>query len=103
MGLYDADGFEYHEGVVKTPLDCHDCSKQFVAKLDYDMTGNHIIICPYCGHQHCRTIKDGVVTGDRWDHRYENVDCTTERVWSHKTLPMETTTAAEHIRKRWLT
>lgn len=101
MGLFDASGFVYHEGVVNTPLDCHSCSKQFVAKLDYSLNGNHLIVCPYCGHQHCRVIDKGIVTGDRWDTRFEAVDCKTERAWSHQTQPIETTTAAEHIRRKW--
>lgn len=102
MGLYDADGFDYHEGIVNTPLDCHDCNKKFVAKLDYDISGNHIIVCPYCGHQHCRAIKDGIVTSDRWSSKNgDNVICDTERYWSHKTLGMQTTTASEHIRRKW--
>jgi len=101
MGLYDANGFEYHEGIVNTPLDCHACNKNFIAKLDFSLNGNHTIICPYCGHQHCRTINKGVVTGDRWDSKMDSVECTTERAWTHKTLPMETNTAAEHIRRKW--
>lgn len=102
MGLYDEKGFVYNEGVVNTPLDCTECRKQFVAKLNFDLTGNHVIVCPYCGHQHCRVIDRGVVTGDRWESRYQNIECKTERVWSHQTQPIETNSAAEHIRRRWL-
>lgn len=100
MGMYDENGFEYHEGVVNTPLDCHVCSKNFIAKLDYDIDGNHKIICPYCGHVHWRKIEKGVVTSDRWGSG-GTVEVTTERSWTHKTMGMETNTAAEHIRKKW--
>lgn len=102
MGLYDEQGFVYNEGVVNTPLDCTNCSKQFVAKLNYDLTGNHVILCPYCGHQHCRVIDKGMVTGDRWSSRHEAIECKTERVWSHTTEPIATSSAAEHIRERWI-
>ena len=97
------DGFVYNEGIVRTDLDCTSCSKVFVAKINYDLDGNHKILCPYCGHQHFRTIKKGVVTGDRWGSQHgANRDVPTERMWSDKTIGATTTTAAEHIRQRWL-
>ena len=57
--------------IVRTDLHCHQCSKSFVAQLDFSVDGNHIIECPYCLHEHCRTIKDGIVTGDRWDSQVQ--------------------------------
>lgn len=57
------------QGKVRTPLYCHECKGNFVAVLDYDLDGNHVVNCPECGHEHCRVIKAGVVTSDRWAQR----------------------------------
>ena len=48
---------------------CHACGGyvQFVIDLEFD--GNHILKCPECGHEHCRVVKNGMITGDRWDSR----------------------------------
>lgn len=96
----------YNEGVVRTDLDCHECKKKFVAKLNYDISGDHKIVCPYCGHLHWRTIKKGVVTGDRWGHENPTyggfVDVATERFWRDDTLQAETTSVAVHIRERFM-
>ena len=94
---------DYHEGVVKTNLDCTSCSKVFVAKINYDLDGNHKILCPYCGHEHYRVIKKGFVTGDRWDSQGgPNRPVSTERMWSDRTVGIETNTAAEYIRQKFL-
>ena len=92
----------YHEGVVKTDLDCHSCKKVFVAKINYDLNGNHKIVCPYCGHIHWRVIKKGVVTDDRWSHQQVNIEVPCDRMWSDVTLGAKTVTACEHIREQWL-
>ena len=90
-------------GLVKTSVYCHDCSKNFVAIIDYDIDGNHEVICPYCGHTHCRTIKNGVVTSDRWDHKNDIVHHDqAEKVWTHNNLKMATTSTSAYLRNRWL-
>ena len=48
---------------------CHNCGSLMRFELDMGLNGNHIINCPECGHEHCRVIKDGKVTGDRWGDR----------------------------------
>lgn len=50
-------------------LYCHACNGyvQFVVDLEAD--GNHVLHCPSCGHEHCRVVKDGVITDIRWDSR----------------------------------
>lgn len=101
MGLYDVDGFEYHEGIVKTPLDCHDCGKDFIARINYDKDGNHKIICPICGHVHWRVIKKGVVTGDRWGSSHNNVEVPTERMWNAPQEGLQTLSAARYIREKF--
>lgn len=97
------DGFYYREGVVRTTVDCTDCRRQFVAKINHDLDGNHKILCPHCGHEHWRAIRKGVVTDDRWGSQHgPNRDVPTERMWSDKTSGTTTTTAARYIRDRWL-
>lgn len=92
-----------HKGLVRTPLYCHDCGKNFVAELDYDINGDHIAECPHCGHEHCRTIKDGVITEARWDGRNGRTPKNrAKRVWKHDVLQIKTSSAAEHIRNRFL-
>jgi DNA-directed RNA polymerase subunit RPC12/RpoP len=48
---------------------CHNCQRTINFELEYEKDGNHIIRCPNCGHEHCRVIKNGRVTEDRWDQR----------------------------------
>ena len=89
-------------GLVRTDLNCTECGKAFVARLDYSMDGNHVVECPWCAHEHCRVITGGVVTGDRWESRMQRVNVEPRRVWRSETLPMVTSTAAAFIRDRWL-
>jgi len=90
----------------RTTMDCHQCSKQFIALLDYRIEGNHVVECPNCGHEHCRVIKGGKVTDDRWDSRYgsdkDRVGIRARKVWKSDSLPMSTSSASELIRQRWL-
>lgn len=95
-----------HDKETKTVLDCHECSKQFVALLDYTVNGNHVIECAHCGHEHCRVIENGTITGERWSSRHGD-DRTRDahrprRVWKADALPARTSSAAEFIRQRWL-
>ena len=48
---------------------CHECGTQMRFELDLDINGNHVLNCPKCGHEHCRVVRDGKVTGDRWAQR----------------------------------
>ena len=50
-------------------LYCHDCSGYVQFDIDLAMDGNHVLKCPECGHEHCRVVKDGVITDIRWDQR----------------------------------
>lgn len=96
---------DYHEGIVRTDCDCHSCGGKFVAKLNYDIDGDHRIVCPRCRHIHYRTITKGVVTETRWKDRPPEetmTDVPTELYWRDTALEIETTTPAEHIRSRFL-
>ena len=48
-------------------LYCHNCGEHVAFTIDFDLEGNHIFNCPKCGHEHCRVVKDGRITGERWD------------------------------------
>jgi len=50
-------------------LYCHNCGKYVQFNVDMSLNGNHVLECPNCGHEHCRVVKDGIITGDRWDSR----------------------------------
>lgn len=97
------NGAEQHEGIVRTSMYCHDCGKDFIAVVDYSIEGNHEVICPHCGHQHCRTIKNGVVTEDRWSSRDNNIIRDgAERLWTSDSLKMKTSSTSKFLRDKWL-
>lgn len=89
----------------KTVFNCTECSKGIVALLDYTITGNHIVECPHCGHEHCRVIEGGRITEERWSTRY-GTDQTKankpRRIWKHNVIKAELSSASEFIRSRWL-
>lgn len=57
---------------VRSELWCHDCDNYVQYTYDDGLNGNHVIKCPKCGHEHCRVIKNGIITSDRWDSRNQN-------------------------------
>lgn len=88
---------------VRTDMYCHDCSKNFLGTIDYSITGNHTIICPHCGHHHCRVIEDGKITGERWDSKYgNNAEVRTQKLWTHDSIKASTSSHSEFLRNRWL-
>lgn len=94
----------------KTSLHCHECSKDFIAILDYAQNGNHIVECAHCGHEHCRVIVNGKVTGDRWSSTYgsdkDRDGIRARRVWkdnrSQDAVVGKTSMAHQFLRDRWL-
>jgi DNA-directed RNA polymerase subunit RPC12/RpoP len=91
------------EGLTRTDMHCHKCGKGFIAELDFAINGNHVVECPRCGHEHCRVIKNGVITGDRWDGRNGETEPIRGRsFWKSSVLPAQTSTAAAFLRHRWL-
>jgi hypothetical protein len=57
----------------KQELYCHGCQNYVQFELDISISGNHVLDCPKCGHEHCRVVENGKITGDRWDSRNKNV------------------------------
>ena len=91
------------KGLCRTDIRCTECHKNFVARLDFDIDGNHKILCPHCGHIHWRVIKAGVITEDRWNRgAHVFVEVSKRNVWKHNDLHIETTSAAEFLRDLWL-
>ena len=87
---------------VRTDMNCTNCSRNFIAQLDFGLDGNHVVECPYCGHEHCRVITNGKVTGDRWDGRNQRVDVDKRCVWKSDSQPIQTSIASAFIRDAWL-
>jgi len=50
-------------------LFCHDCCNYLRFKTKPEKSGKLTIVCDYCGHKHCRIVKKGLVTSDRWDRK----------------------------------
>ena len=87
---------------VRTDMSCHQCNGNFIAELDFSVNGNHVVECPRCGHEHCRVIKDGVITSERFDSRADRIDVDKRSVWKSDVLQAQTSTAAAFIRDAWL-
>ncbi len=56
-------------GIERQELWCHDCGKYVQFDMDLSLNGNHVLNCPNCNHEHCRVVKNGIITGIRWDSR----------------------------------
>ena len=69
QGLKEGSKVPLSDNIEITELHCHDCDGYIKFALDKGKSGEHIVICPKCKHQHCRVIKDGKVLGDRWASR----------------------------------
>ena len=54
-------------------LCCTNCGTYLSFRTKPEKDGNVIIVCDKCGHQHCRRVKNGEVTSDRWDSRAGSV------------------------------
>lgn len=87
---------------VRTDMLCTECRKNFIAQLDMGVDGNHVMECPYCGHEHCRVVKNGAVTEERWDSREQRVDVNKGCIWKAESDPIVTSMASAFIRERWL-
>jgi DNA-directed RNA polymerase subunit RPC12/RpoP len=95
-----------HVGLTRTDMSCHMCSNSFIAVIDFDLTGDHEIECPHCGHIHYRAVKDGKVTESRYsyDSRPRQVsDDENRNLWKAKTEKIASMTSAQvFLRDMWL-
>ena len=99
----DTDLYGRRTGIVRTDVYCHSCSHNFIAHINYDVQGNHVVECPYCGHHHHRVITEGKVTEARHGSGpHSHKDKAERGMWKSNTVPMETATVAHFLRNRWL-
>lgn len=93
-------------GIQRTIINCHSCHKEFVAELDFSISGDYIVECAHCGHEHFRSIKDGKITEGRWGSASDNNDTRIRvngrSVWKSSVIKAQTSAVAWHIRERWL-
>ncbi|MFW9878643.1 MAG: hypothetical protein ACFFG0_36650 [Candidatus Thorarchaeota archaeon] len=54
---------------VKQEIHCHNCNCFVQFELDMSLDGNHVFECPNCGHEHCQVVRDGIITGERWEQK----------------------------------
>lgn len=59
--------------IERQELYCHECRKYVQFEIDLKLEGNHVLKYPNCGHEHCRVVKNGKVTDERWGR--ETVQC----------------------------
>lgn len=81
-------------------LHCHNCNRYVQFPMDMSLNGNHVLRCPNCGHEHCRVVKDGVITNDRWDSRnstYIITSATTSASSTWTTYTSMGTTSASNL------
>lgn len=92
-----------YEGKVRTDMHCTNCSKKFLAKIDFDVDGNHEIVCPMCGHSHYRVIEKGKITSDRWDSASDtSIKDQTQKLWTDDSRKLQTSSVSQFLRERWL-
>lgn len=92
-----------YSGKVRTDMLCTNCHKDFIATIDFDVNGNHEIVCPICGHSHYRVITKGEITSDRWDSASDtSIKDQTQRLWSDESRKLNTSSASNYLRERWL-
>lgn len=94
-------------GIVRTDMECHSCREQglkdrFLARINFNIDGNHEIECPRCGHIHYRVVQNGRVTEERYNSSYATHKVERRDVWKSETVPIVSSTTAAFIRDRWL-
>jgi hypothetical protein len=78
--------------VERQELHCHACDRYVQFDIDLALNGNHVLNCPNCGHEHCRVVKDGKITDERWDSR--NMMTYAATAISYTVLSMVTTASS---------
>lgn len=101
----ETDMYRSH-GLTRSDMYCHDCSKNFVAIVNHDLDGQHVIECPHCAHKHYRIIKSGAVTGERHssDSTLKEHRAKTDRrgMWKSTSEPVAASSASHFMRDMWL-
>lgn len=71
---FQCDGTVKDRTPAQPPYNGGNCGWYNYPMLDDSMTGNYIIICGNCSHEHYRTIVKGVVTDDRHSAKYGDAE-----------------------------
>lgn len=82
-------------GVVRNELHCHECDKYVQFDIDLDLDGNHVLACPNCGHEHCRVVRNGEITSERWDSRNGNIPISASSL-TYTTLSVSASTSSDY-------
>ena len=45
---------------------CNECGRYLRFRIKPEKNGRLIIVCDHCRHQHCRHVRNGIVTDSRW-------------------------------------
>lgn len=80
--------------MVKQEIYCHECGNYVQFELDMSKEGNHLLECPNCGHEHCRVVRRGRITDDRWASRNGNTYGVTAQSYSAYTNTTWTSSAS---------
>lgn len=67
---FQCDGMQKGRAPTDTPTAGGNCGWYNYPFLRDNMTGNYIIVCGHCGHEHYRVLVKGVVTDDRHSEKY---------------------------------
>lgn len=78
QGIKEGEQIPLTDNIEITELHCHECDGYIKFALDKGKNGQHVVVCPKCGHEHCRTIENGKVTGDRWESRNKDGNLPTQ-------------------------
>lgn len=85
----------------KQELHCHACNQYVQFEINLALNGNHILPCPNCGHEHCRVVRNGRVTGERWDSR--NLSYYISSATSTSTSTYDSTSAGDYnLYQSWM-
>jgi len=99
VGLYDP---LFDDMPKRSDTYCHDCDRTFISEVDHRIDGRHVIVCPYCGHKHCRIVEDGKITSERWDHVNDSYS-TIASVWTGPSnIEIKNSKAGKFLREKWL-
>jgi hypothetical protein len=89
-------------------LYCHNCGNYVQFDIDMELDGNHVLKCPVCGHEHCRVVKNGKITEDRWDSRNQSyiINSSTLSYSTNSTYTMysstNSTSASSYLYMSWM-
>lgn len=59
--------------MIRQEIHCHRCRRWVQFQLDTRLDGNHVIRCPHCHHRHYRVVRNGRVTGVRWNRQVSQI------------------------------